>query len=382
MSLKQQPCNIAIMKRFIIFLMLNAYLFAITGYVRSTGPSICMDNCSLYYLENEDGEFLSYITYLDSIQILEFYNDRFVDIEGDIVQCVECEAIDITSITLSSACQTPVNCLVDPCSTSVCVSYPSSECIPNYCGGCWADYYLNNELVHCELNPGIEWNFSISEPVIEIFGGNDLWHPGNTIFIEMDFCNNTDQYHGWYPGVVLESDSNLTTIFNNHFWFYGMDSNTCNSVQFTVLADSSISSDTMITFIAYPKALNCYNQPEYCIESDSVVFEILISLDYVSSQSNNTTPIEFALQQNYPNPFNPVTKLRYTIPKKSHVEIIIYDMLGRQVKTLINQTQDAGYRSVTWDATNDYGKPMSAGIYLYQIQVGEYKQTKKMILLK
>ena len=85
---------------------------------------------------------------------------------------------------------------------------------------------------------------------------------------------------------------------------------------------------------------------------------------------------------NYPNPFNPVTKLRYTIPKNSLVSIIIYDMLGRQVKTLVNQTQDAGYASVIWDATNDYGKPVSAGIYLYQIQTGEYIQTKKMVLLK
>ena len=85
---------------------------------------------------------------------------------------------------------------------------------------------------------------------------------------------------------------------------------------------------------------------------------------------------------NYPNPFNPVTKLRYTIPKNSLVSIIIYDMLGRQVKTLVNQTQNAGYASVIWDATNDYGKPVSAGIYLYQIQAGEYIQTKKMVLLK
>ena len=68
--------------------------------------------------------------------------------------------------------------------------------------------------------------------------------------------------------------------------------------------------------------------------------------------------------------------------KNSYVTITIYDMLGRQVKTLINQTQDAGYRSVIWDATNDYGKPVSAGIYLYQIQAGEYMQTKKMVLLK
>ena len=93
-------------------------------------------------------------------------------------------------------------------------------------------------------------------------------------------------------------------------------------------------------------------------------------------------PNQIILHQNYPNPFNPVTKLRYTIPKNSLVSINIYDMLGRQVKTLINQTQDAGYRSVIWDATNDYGKPVSAGIYLYQIQAGEYMQTQQMVYLK
>ena len=93
-------------------------------------------------------------------------------------------------------------------------------------------------------------------------------------------------------------------------------------------------------------------------------------------------PISFALHQNYPNPFNPVTTLRYNLPENSLVNITIYDMLGRQVKTLINQIQDVGYRSVIWDATNDYGKPVSAGIYLYQIQAGEYISTKKMVLLK
>ena len=57
-------------------------------------------------------------------------------------------------------------------------------------------------------------------------------------------------------------------------------------------------------------------------------------------------------------------------------------MLSRQVKTLINQTQNAGYKSVIWDATNDYGKPVSAGVYLYQIRAGEFVQTKKMVVLK
>ena len=90
----------------------------------------------------------------------------------------------------------------------------------------------------------------------------------------------------------------------------------------------------------------------------------------------------YKLINNYPNPFNPVTTLRYDLPENVHVNITIYDMLGRQIKNLINQTQDAGYRSVRWNATDDYGKPVSAGIYLYQIQAGEFVQTKKMVLLK
>jgi len=102
----------------------------------------------------------------------------------------------------------------------------------------------------------------------------------------------------------------------------------------------------------------------------------------VLSINGELLPEVFALHQNYPNPFNPITTLRYDLPENSRVNIIIYDMLGRQVKTLINQTQDAGYRSVIWNATNDYGKPVSAGIYLYQIQAGGYMQTKKMVLLK
>jgi hypothetical protein len=93
-------------------------------------------------------------------------------------------------------------------------------------------------------------------------------------------------------------------------------------------------------------------------------------------------PTVFALLQNYPNPFNPVTTLRYDLPEQSTVNIIIYDMLGRQVRTLLNQTQDAGFKSVIWDATNDYGKPVSAGVYLYKIQAGEFVQTRKMVLMK
>jgi len=97
---------------------------------------------------------------------------------------------------------------------------------------------------------------------------------------------------------------------------------------------------------------------------------------------NETLPFTKKLHNAYPNPFNPITTLRYDLPENSLVTITIYDMLGRQVKTLINQAQDAGFKSVVWNATNDYGKQVSAGIYLYQIQAGEYISTKKMVLLK
>ena len=93
-------------------------------------------------------------------------------------------------------------------------------------------------------------------------------------------------------------------------------------------------------------------------------------------------PTSFTLFPAYPNPFNPMTTLRYDLPEQATVNIIIYDMLGREVKTLVNTTQDAGFKSVVWDATNDQGNPVSAGVYLYQIQSGEFVQTGKMVLLK
>ena len=102
----------------------------------------------------------------------------------------------------------------------------------------------------------------------------------------------------------------------------------------------------------------------------------------LSLNDNIVIPSQYTLHQNYPNPFNPITTLRYDLPENSLVNITIYDMLGRQVKTLINQTQGAGYKSAIWDATDEYGKPVSAGIYLYQIQAGKYNSTKKMVLLK
>jgi hypothetical protein len=93
-------------------------------------------------------------------------------------------------------------------------------------------------------------------------------------------------------------------------------------------------------------------------------------------------PITFALHQNFPNPFNPITTLRYDLPSDAFVTISIYDMLGREVTQLVNTSQQAGFKSIKWDATDSMGRAVSAGVYLYQIEAGEIVQTKKMVLLK
>ena len=117
-------------------------------------------------------------------------------------------------------------------------------------------------------------------------------------------------------------------------------------------------------------------------DQGTVIIPLSLTVNGMSSENEALLPQEFALHQNYPNPFNPVTRIRYDLPENSMVNITVYDMLGREVNTLVNQAQNAGFKSIIWDATNDYGKSVSAGIYLYQIQAGDFMRTEKMVLLK
>jgi hypothetical protein len=99
-------------------------------------------------------------------------------------------------------------------------------------------------------------------------------------------------------------------------------------------------------------------------------------------ENANGIPTRFQLYPAFPNPFNPITTLRYDLLENSFVTLIIYDILGREVKTLMNQTQNGGYKSILWDGTNNHGHSVSAGVYLYRIQAGNYTLAKKMVLLK
>ena len=107
----------------------------------------------------------------------------------------------------------------------------------------------------------------------------------------------------------------------------------------------------------------------------------VISLS-VEDSAEDVLPDHFDLYQNYPNPFNPITTLRYVVAERAEVTLTIHDILGRQVRTLVQSVEEPGFKSVMWDGTNDLGKQVSAGVYLYRIQAGEFVQTRKMILLR
>jgi hypothetical protein len=92
---------------------------------------------------------------------------------------------------------------------------------------------------------------------------------------------------------------------------------------------------------------------------------------------NSEIPVEFMLYQNYPNPFNPVTTINYDLPVAGVVRLVVYDILGKEIHTLINEKQTAGKYKVTWDAGT-----YPSGVYFYKITTGDYSETKKMILIK
>ncbi|MAI86720.1 MAG: hypothetical protein CMF99_06115 [Candidatus Marinimicrobia bacterium] len=106
-----------------------------------------------------------------------------------------------------------------------------------------------------------------------------------------------------------------------------------------------------------------------------------INLDFLESYED-VYPTYFQLGNAYPNPFNPYTTLNYYLPINASVRLIIYDLVGNVIKSLVNKDESPGYKSVRWNATNKQGQPVSAGVYLYRFEAGDFVQIKKMILLK
>ena len=112
-------------------------------------------------------------------------------------------------------------------------------------------------------------------------------------------------------------------------------------------------------------------------------FHWVIKPTSVKNQLDNLSiPTNYSLSDNYPNPFNSETIINYSLPKDSYVHLEIYNMRGQRVKTLINSTQTACYKQISWDGTDEHSVGVGSGIYIYKIQAGNFIQAGKMVLAK
>jgi len=186
----------------------------------------------------------------------------------------------------------------------------------------------------------------------------------------------------------LTADTLLEFKWSRSFDIDPLDSVTC--YEMIVLDESQLMVlDTIFTdTLNYLLILNNATYEWFVLAKDTrggitssdtfkVIFDIQVSIDEVAG-----IPKTFALNQNYPNPFNPTTFIKYDLPKEAIVKIVIYDLMGRKVRTLLNEKQNAGYKSITWNGRDNNGQMVSSGMYIYQMITDEFQKTKKMMLLK
>ncbi len=115
----------------------------------------------------------------------------------------------------------------------------------------------------------------------------------------------------------------------------------------------------------------------YAVCADGSILKVMETVTGVSDPVNSSIPSKYSLEQNYPNPFNPSTTINFALPKASDVTVKVYDALGHEVMTLVNEFKNAGTHQVVMNAAN-----LTSGIYFYKIQAGDFVATKKLTLIK
>jgi hypothetical protein len=195
--------------------------------------------------------------------------------------------------------------------------------------------------------------------------------------------NNTAIPFNWQESHDVDSDVTYKLTIELEF-FGNTYTDVHENITDTTISVSSNSLDPLLNVISQDIAPFTYyidaSDEEYTMKSDTGTF--VLSRISLSTINKDIVPETFALHQNYPNPFNPITSISYDLPQDGLVNITVYDMMGREVKNLVNDMQTAGFRSVMWDGTNNNHQTVSAGLYIYSIYSDNYIDTKKMILLK
>ena len=194
----------------------------------------------------------------------------------------------------------------------------------------------------------------------------------------------TDIFSNIYENIGWVFPDNITFNGDSIFWcatFNGpvLALDTTGHIIYQLNFDNSLINENT-SVIQYDNILYLGSLHETHLGIIQIPEEILSS--YKDDMFKGLTPNIYNVNQNYPNPFNPVTTIEYELLKNGFVNVTVYDMLGNIINQLVNDVQNSGHKSVQWNATNNQGQPVSAGVYLYSIKVGNFKQTRKMLLLK
>ncbi len=199
----------------------------------------------------------------------------------------------------------------------------------------------------------------------------------STVVLPISLSNSANVYSAYVELNIDNNYANIENVAGSLPQGWVMSHNYSNGVLKIAMAGTTPLSDGNIAEIS----LNLKDKETHF----TVTGTAELNANYSTELGNLTVkqiPNQFELSQNYPNPFNPTTTIKYQLAQNSKVTLEIYDMLGQRIKTLVNDVQDAGYYSVSWDGSNNFGQQVSSGIYIYRLQAGSFVKTLKMNLLK
>ncbi|MGB8316563.1 MAG: T9SS type A sorting domain-containing protein, partial [Ignavibacteriaceae bacterium] len=253
----------------------------------------------------------------------------------------------------------------------------------------WDGSYLFLGLFNSSAYPGglyrlapedsswVEMNLGINNPSInDIVSGHGriFAATNNGIFYSIDTSNT------WYhsnPNLPFSQVNSLTIVPNNGTLISSSELGVSVSYD---LGHSWVLENQGLSKGYYPNTLVLNNKFIFATTSEGVMrrpLSELVGTVGIKEKDYNNLPDKFTLEQNYPNPFNPTTYLKFSIPKQLFINIKVYDVLGRNIATLVNNIKPAGNYEIEFDGSN-----LSSGVYFYQIRAGEFIKTKKMLLTK
>ena len=225
----------------------------------------------------------------------------------------------------------------------------------------------NIELMDQNADPG-----TVIYVPVEIDGGNNIFGFTGTVNYDADilsidtllFTNETNDYivssNMIEPGVMILSVASINVV---------SDSDTLFTIGLSV--GENFTQETNISITEF-----------FWNENEPINLATQMTIGFGLSIDDEMMPNKYSLYQNYPNPFNPITYIAYDLPERANVSIQIFDMMGRHIQTIINIEESAGKKLVKWNGTNQTGESVSAGVYLYELDAGNFRDIRKMILLK